>query len=161
MTTTTVTIGAAGLAAGAVGLGVAGLAALLSRRGGNRKKQRKHHKKTKTTHTRYGRGDDDGQDNLERMMDLIRREDVTGCGLRLMCELAKEDPGDLIGEEMAILDLVGTPLLPGEDVRGLGALGEYREAKAVGLNQGSCGQTYFMCPLNGTQLMDTVMGFLP
>ncbi|XP_064115254.1 uncharacterized protein LOC135221404 [Macrobrachium nipponense] len=166
MTTYTITIGAAGLAAGAaavavagaVGLGLAGVAALFSRRGGTRRKNKKHQKKT---YSRYGREDDDGQDNLKRMMELIRREDVTGCGLRLMCELAAENPRDLIDEEMAILDLVGAPLTPGEDIRGLGALGEYREAKALGLSHGSCGKTYFMCPLNGTQLMETVMGFLP
>ncbi|XP_066959364.1 uncharacterized protein [Macrobrachium rosenbergii] len=165
MTTYTIAIGSAGLAAGAavavagaVGLGIAGVAALFSRRRGTKMKHKKQRKKT---YTRYGREDDDGQDNLKRMMELIRREDVTGCGLRLMCELAAENPRDLIDEEIAILELVGAPLTPGEDVRGLGALGEYREAKTVGLNHGSCGKTYFMCPLNGTQLMETVMGFLP
>ncbi|KAK3870078.1 hypothetical protein Pcinc_024660 [Petrolisthes cinctipes] len=106
---TTLVVGGAGLVAaaavaGAVGLGLAGLAALGGR---GRRRRRKGGRK------RYGRdvtttagAEEDERAALMRLLEVIREEDVSGCGRRLMCELAASDPTQLEEEHLAILDLL-------------------------------------------------------
>ena len=50
--------------------------------------------------------EEEENDNLENFLEVVRRQDVTGCGLRLVCELAQER-GELYPEHEAILDIVG------------------------------------------------------
>ncbi|XP_069979348.1 uncharacterized protein [Penaeus vannamei] len=155
------TAGGAGLAglavAGAVGLGVLGLAALASRgagrgSGGGRNKG----------YRRGRRSVDDAGRRMQNALELVRAEDVTGCGMRLVCELAGQEEEDLVQEELAILALLGPDVTPGEGVLPPGgARGEYLQARSFGGRGGDCGAAFPMCPLNGSQLMDTVMAYLP
>ncbi|XP_037788438.1 uncharacterized protein LOC119583805 [Penaeus monodon] len=102
------TAGGAGLAglavAGAVGLGVLGLAALASRGGGRRNRggRRKGHRRGRRSSV------EDADDwRMQNALELVRAEDVTGCGMRLVCELASQEEEDLVQEELAILALLG------------------------------------------------------
>ncbi|XP_042203352.1 uncharacterized protein LOC121853348 [Homarus americanus] len=164
----TITVGAgiaaaAGVAvAGAVGLGLLGLAA--GSRGGRRRGGRRR----QGNFRRFGReaGEEvrqqqEEQEALERTLELIRVEDVTGCGLRLMCELAATPSETLLQEQMAILNLVGPSVRPGEGLLPPGATGDYLAAKSLGAAGGDCGLAFPECPLGGTQLMDQVMAYLP
>ncbi|XP_037782946.1 uncharacterized protein LOC119579274 [Penaeus monodon] len=128
--------------AGAVGLSIASFAAILTR-----------------GQYRYGRSIREDSAALERTMALIRQEDVTGCGMRLVCELgALPDRG---AHEDAILELVGR-VPPGTDLRAAGetALGQYRLSRALGEGGGDCARAFPLCPFNGTQLMQTVSGYV-
>ncbi|XP_037788427.1 uncharacterized protein LOC119583796 [Penaeus monodon] len=157
------TAGGAGLAglavAGAVGLGVLGLAALASRGGGRRNRggRRKGHRRGRRSSV------EDADDwRMQNALELVRAEDVTGCGMRLVCELASQEEEDLVQEELAILALLGPYVKPGEGVLPPGgARGEYLQARSFGGRGGDCGAAFPMCALNGTQLMDTVMAYLP
>lgn len=112
MTTVTVgLVGGAGVAAaaavaGAVGLGLLALAGL-GRRSSSRR--RSGYRK----HGRYGRevpaaeAQIQEQADLENLLEDVWRQDETGCGRRLLCELAKEDEEELSQEELDILSLVG------------------------------------------------------
>ncbi|XP_037788472.1 uncharacterized protein LOC119583826 [Penaeus monodon] len=113
MTTITVgllagTAGGAGLAglavAGAVGLGVLGLAALASRGGRRRHRggRRRHHHRGRRSSVEV-----DTEWRMQNALELVRAEDVTGCGMRLVCELASQEEQDLVQEELAILALLG------------------------------------------------------
>ncbi|XP_071531481.1 uncharacterized protein [Panulirus ornatus] len=146
--------GLGGLAvAGAVGLGVAALARRGRRRGGFRRRG----------HRRFGRevAQEDDQAALNRLLALVRQEDATGCGLRLMCELAANPDHQLPQEAREILSLVGSPVKPGEGVLPPGGAGDYLEAKSVGYFGGDCVQTYPLCPQDGAQLLGSVMAHLP
>ncbi|XP_037783693.1 uncharacterized protein LOC119579916 [Penaeus monodon] len=136
-------------AAGAVGLSIASLAAVLKQPYGNR-------------HRRYGRSIRGDSAALERTMALIRQEDVTGCGMRLVCELGALPARHRGGHEDAILELVGR-VPPGSDLRAAGetALGQYRLSRALGEGGGDCARAFPLCPFNGTQLMQTVSGYVP
>lgn len=103
---TTVVVSGVGLAAaaavaGAVGLGLAGAAAL-----GRGRRRRKGGRR------RYGRdvtGAGDAEDEraaLLRLLEVIREEDVSGCGRRLVCHLAASDRSQLPEEHLAIMDLL-------------------------------------------------------
>lgn len=99
---------------------------------------------------------------MQNALELVRAEDVTGCGMRLVCELAGQEEEDLVQEELAILALLGPDVKPGEGVLPPGgARGEYLQARNFGAQGGDCGAAFPMCPLNGSQLMDTVMAYLP
>lgn len=106
---------------------------------------------------------DDAEDwRMQNALELVRAEDVTGCGMRLVCELAGQEEEDLVQEELAILALLGPDVKPGEGVLPPGgARGEYLQARSFGGRGGDCGAAFPMCPLNGSQLMDTVMAYLP
>ena len=102
---TTFTIGA-GAAAAAVGSALAAGAlglALLARghRGGGRRKNRHH------GYSRHGRSVAEEQQQIEKFLEEIRIKDVSGCGKRLVCELAAKDPELLTQEQDNILDTVG------------------------------------------------------
>ncbi|XP_042214160.1 uncharacterized protein LOC121860840 [Homarus americanus] len=144
------------IVAGAVGLGIAGIAAAFSRRhyGGRPYSYRYRHR-------RYRRSPVQSKNNLEKTMEIIRSEDVSGCGLRLMCEVAGLRNQHLTMEEKAILDLVGPGQMPRSGFTPKGALQEYKLAKGLGQSGGSCGQVYSTCPYSGAQLVHTVMGYLP
>ncbi|XP_047477322.1 uncharacterized protein LOC125030948 [Penaeus chinensis] len=157
------TAGGAGLAglavAGAVGLGVLGVAALASRGGGRRNRggRRNGHRRGRRSTV-----EDDDDWRMQNALELVRAEDVTGCGMRLVCELASQEEEDLVQEELAILALLGPDVKPGEGVLPPGgARGEYLQARSFGGRGGDCGAAFPMCPHNGTQLMDTVMAYLP
>ncbi|XP_027227909.1 uncharacterized protein [Penaeus vannamei] len=134
-------------AAGAVGLSIASLAAVLKQPYGYRNR-------------RYGRSVRGDSAALERTMALIRQEDVTGCGMRLVCELGALPARG--AHEDAILELVGR-LPPGTDLRAAGetALGQYRLSRALGEGGGDCARAFPLCPFNGSQLMQTVSGYVP
>ncbi|KAK7075135.1 hypothetical protein SK128_009533 [Halocaridina rubra] len=172
--TTTITLGtlgAGGLAAalaggaalaGAIGLGVAGIAALVHKKEGNRGyrggKRRGH---GGHGHYRGKRSVEDESAALQNLLQVIRAEDVTGCGMKLVCELAGLREEALMEEELAILDLVGPVVRPGEGLLPPGGAGDYKAAKMYGLQQGNCSQAFPLCPLNGTELMGAVMNYLP
>lgn len=116
MTTVTVgLVGGAGVAAaaavaGAVGLGLLALAGI-GRRSSRRSSRRSY--RHKNSH-RYGReapaAEKQEQEQaaaLENLLEDVRLQDETGCGRRLLCELAKEDEQELSQEEFDILSLVG------------------------------------------------------
>ncbi|XP_042877382.1 uncharacterized protein LOC122256633 [Penaeus japonicus] len=155
------TAGGAGLAglavAGAVGLGVLGLAALASRGGGRRNRGGKRRHRGRRSNVE---AEEDWR--MQNALELVRAEDVTGCGMRLVCELATQEEEDLVQEELAILAMLGPDVKPGEGVLPPGgARGAYLQARTFGGRGGDCGAAFPMCPLNGTQLMDTVMAYLP
>ncbi|XP_042882275.1 uncharacterized protein LOC122259513, partial [Penaeus japonicus] len=93
-------VAASGIAAafvvGAVGLGIASVARTLA----NIRFRRRHH-------FRYGRSIREDSAALERTMALIRKEDVTGCGMRLVCELGALPAHRRDAHGDAILELVG------------------------------------------------------
>ncbi|XP_042877367.1 uncharacterized protein LOC122256622 [Penaeus japonicus] len=163
MTTVTVgVLGGAGLAAAAAVAGAVGLGLLALAGAGRRSNRRRN------GHRRYGReaGEAGAQDEewpaLENLLQDVRRQDTTGCGRRLLCELAQEDEEALSLEELEILSLVGPDVTPGEGLLPPGgASGEFARARAFGRDGGDCGAAFPLCPLNGTQLMDSVMAYLP
>ncbi|XP_064115257.1 uncharacterized protein LOC135221407 [Macrobrachium nipponense] len=150
--------GAATAVAGAVGLGFLGVASIFRRRSRSRSK----HRPTGG----YGRRRRRAAKNKKNVaignsLRLIRQEDVTGCGLKFMCELAKRDPTGLTVEELSVLNLVGPVVRPGEGLLPDRAIDDYRRAKALGQGGGSCSEAYPLCAFSGSQLMETVSGFLP
>ncbi|XP_045599164.2 uncharacterized protein [Procambarus clarkii] len=149
-------------AAGAVGIGVLGAAAL-RRRSRSRSGQRYGYGSRRTRRgrgRRFGRQvKRDSAEELEEALNSIRKSDLTGCGKRLVCELATRDK--LSVEEMAILQLFGPTIKPGEGFLPPGATGEYKAAKTYGESGGDCGQAFPACPYNGSQLMNIVMEYLP
>ncbi|XP_037782935.1 uncharacterized protein LOC119579263 [Penaeus monodon] len=183
-TTTTVAVGGLGLGlgaaalAGAVGLGLAAAAAAAfggRNRGGNKGGYRGHHGGGYGHHGggyghhggyggyhRRRRSVEEDSEALDNLMALIRQEDVTGCGMRLMCELGAAPEDELTVEELSILHLVGPIVKPGEGVLPSGsATSQYRNAKDFGREGGECAKAFPMCPLDRAQLMDTVMNYLP
>nr|XP_053644746.1 uncharacterized protein LOC128697213 [Cherax quadricarinatus]XP_053644747.1 uncharacterized protein LOC128697213 [Cherax quadricarinatus] len=177
-----ITIGAGGAAAaaaaaiaaaGAVGLGALGVAALSRRRSRSRGHRNtyggyrntyggsRHRRSGRRRHrNRYGRNvEKEPQVELEEALNKIRKTDVTGCGLRLVCDLAATDR--LSVEELAILQLIGPTVKPGEGLLPPGASGEYKQAKWYGESGGDCHEAFPDCPYNGTQLMNIVMDYLP
>ncbi|XP_047477191.1 uncharacterized protein LOC125030899 [Penaeus chinensis] len=151
-------VAASGIAAafvvGAVGLGIASVARTLAN---IRFRRRYHH--------RYGRSIREDAAALERTMALIRQEDVTGCGMRLVCELGARPARDRDAHGDAILELVGT-LPPGSDLHalsageGVSALQEYRRARSLGERGHDCEKAFRFCPFNGTELMSAVVGYV-
>ncbi|XP_045599670.2 uncharacterized protein [Procambarus clarkii] len=134
------------IVAGAIGLVVA--ASVLR---GSRRRYRGRRR-------RYGRETKNSKNNLSGLLEMVRAQDVTGCGRRLMCELAAI-PEDIELPELArdILELVGPAVRPGEGVLPPGATGEYLEAKSYGHYGGNCGQKYFTCPEDGRHLLGMVL----
>ncbi|CAL4067423.1 unnamed protein product [Meganyctiphanes norvegica] len=96
---------------------------------------------------------------LQETLELIRKHDTTGCGKRLMCELANMDQEQLTVEELSILNLVSHNTQSG--VRPNQASQEYLDAKTKGQQGEDCGQVYPLCKMNGKQLMSIVMDYLP
>ncbi|XP_064115258.1 uncharacterized protein LOC135221408 [Macrobrachium nipponense] len=135
---------------GAVGIGLASIAAHFTRRSG----YGRHH-------YRYGRSAQDDSSALERTMNLIRQQDFSGCGLKLVCDLASMTDDQLASEEMSILSLVGTSIKPGEGLLPTSALQEYQAARGLGEYGYDCALAFPSCPLNSTQLIETVMSYLP
>ncbi|XP_066946839.1 uncharacterized protein [Macrobrachium rosenbergii] len=149
--------GAATAVAGAVGLGFLGVASIFRRRSRSRSK----HRPSGGYGRRRRRAAKKKTVAIGNSLRLIRQEDVTGCGLKFMCELAKRDPGELTVEELSVLSLVGPVVKPGEGLMPDGAVGDYMRAKALGQAGGSCSEAYPLCTFSGTQLMEIVVGFLP
>ncbi|XP_042877374.1 uncharacterized protein LOC122256626 [Penaeus japonicus] len=143
--------------AGAVGLGSLTLA-------GSRTPQQQAPQRPQEV--REGKGEAGAQDEewpaLENLLHGVRQGHDVGCGRRLLCELAQEDEEALSLEELEILSLVGPDVTPGEGLLPPGgASGEFARARAFGRDGGDCGAAFPLCPLNGTQLMDSVMAYLP
>lgn len=59
------------------------------------------------------------------------------------------------------LTFLRTGVKPGVGFTPRNALHEYKAAKGFGGAGGDCGKVFTGCPLNGTQLVETVMGYLP
>ncbi|KAK4308965.1 hypothetical protein Pmani_019384 [Petrolisthes manimaculis] len=146
-----------GVAAGAIGMAIYGLAVYRRRRALTR---RSRNRNARRYNRRYYRSTSEDTPALERVMEGIRKQDVSGCGLRLVCELASRTHQDLAMEEWAILDLVGNGV-KGGDGDGDGALQQYKTARGVGEKGGNCGTSFPYCPLTGTQLMHSIMAYLP
>ncbi|XP_053650768.1 uncharacterized protein [Cherax quadricarinatus] len=98
---------------------------------------------------------------LENVMEEIRAQDVSGCGRRLVCELAATDLRRLTVQELSILNLVGPSVLPRKYLSSGAASGEYRAARGVGEAGLDCGQIFTTCPLSGSQLRIAVLALLP
>ncbi|XP_068227491.1 uncharacterized protein [Palaemon carinicauda] len=139
--------------AGAVGLGIASIAAHFTRRGRRNGFGRHHY--------RYGRSADDDSAAVQKTMNLIRQQDFSGCGLKLVCELASMEGDQLTLEEMDILSLVGTSIKPGEGLLPGSALQEYQAARGLGEYGHDCALVFPSCPFNSSQLIETVMSYLP
>ncbi|XP_068227492.1 uncharacterized protein [Palaemon carinicauda] len=155
--------GAAVAAAGAVGLGLLGVAHLF-RRDNNKSYGNSHgHGHGYGYGHRHRRTAEEDEAAISNILNLIRQEDITGCGLKFMCELARRERAseELALEELSVLSLVGTVVTPDEGPQPEGAVGEYTRAKALGMEGGNCSEAYPLCALNGTQLMETVMAYLP
>ncbi|KAK7068905.1 hypothetical protein SK128_012584 [Halocaridina rubra] len=150
----------AAAAAGAVGLGLAGAAALLGGRGRRRGGggRRRYHGRGK----RQAPPRQESEDTvIERVLDLIRQQDITGCGMRLVCELAGIREEELNEEQQAILNLVGPVTKPGEGLLPPGGARDFKEARFLGFTEGKCQESFPLCPLNGTQLMELIDAFVP
>ncbi|XP_068246310.1 uncharacterized protein [Palaemon carinicauda] len=155
--------------AGAIGLGIAGLAVLLSRQKDYRKKQQKKERYQQNSanqqdsyYRRTSRGKRAAKSSaVNNLLQVIREEDVTGCGLKLVCELAGTTEEELGTEERAILDLIGPIVPPGEGLLPSGGARDYMLAKAFGQQYGNCTQAFPNCHLQGTDIMANVMNFLP
>ncbi|XP_063606311.1 probable H/ACA ribonucleoprotein complex subunit 1 [Penaeus indicus] len=114
--------------------------------------------------SRFGRdvGEDEDEDTHGRLMEIISDQDESGCGKRLVCELAAaeaEDERQLLMEELAILKFVGD-IVPGEDLRAQGAALDYKLAKERGMEGRDCGLLYPSCIYNGTEIMTSVLAYL-
>ncbi|XP_037783627.1 probable H/ACA ribonucleoprotein complex subunit 1-like protein [Penaeus monodon] len=114
--------------------------------------------------TRFARdvGKDEDEDTHGRLMEIISDQDESGCGKRLVCELAAaeaEDERQLLMEELAILEFVGD-IVPGEDLRAQGAALDYKLAKERGREGRDCGLLYPSCIYNGTEIMTSVLAYL-
>ncbi|XP_069979347.1 uncharacterized protein [Penaeus vannamei] len=172
MTTITVSASsvAAAAAAGAAGLGLLGLGALAV--GGRRRRRGHRGSRKKPSSGGYSRRrrsveealalqeEQEEAEALEAALEIIREKDVSGCGLLLVCDLARRDRGDLGPEEATVLDLIG-PATPGTGVFPPGAVGDYRYAKALGQAGVACPEAFPSCPFNGTQLLDTFLTYVP
>ncbi|CAL4100080.1 unnamed protein product [Meganyctiphanes norvegica] len=162
--TTTVAIGVGGLAAGAAVLGAIGLGAAAlgllrsgSRRGGGRRRggRRGGHRGRRQAQ------DQEETDRLERFLQVIRYEDVTGCALRLACELAGMEEDQMAIEELAIVNLLSPVTAPGQGLLPNSASADYKAALTAGSKGKNCAKEYPICPYNSTVLMNTVMNYLP
>ncbi|XP_064115255.1 uncharacterized protein LOC135221405 [Macrobrachium nipponense] len=175
MTTTTtfgVGIGAAALA-GAASLGLAGLAVAAFH--GKRRRGRKGHG-YRHGYGHHGGGGGHGygyhgrkrrrsveeeEETRERILELIREEDVLDCGMRLVCELGGNDEDELSMEELAILSLVGPVVQPGEGILPGRASAAYRIARTAGYSQTNCTELYSKCPVDNKNLVEAVMSYIP
>ncbi|KAK4324954.1 hypothetical protein Pmani_004443 [Petrolisthes manimaculis] len=165
---TTLVVGGGGLVAaaavaGAVGLGLAGVAALagIGRKGRRRRKGGRRRYGRDVTTTGAG-AEEDERAALMRLLEVIKEEDVTGCGRRLMCELAASDPTQLEEEHLAILDLLEPVVRPGEGLLPPGsAAEEYVRARGVGESGGDCALAYPACPVPPSQLPQLILDYLP
>lgn len=102
------------------------------------------------------------EDAHNRLLEVASEQDESGCGKRLVCELAAaeaEDEREMLEEELAILEFVGD-LVPGEDLRAQGAALDYKLAKAQGMEGRDCGLLYPSCIYNGTEIMTSVLAYL-
>ncbi|KAK7068906.1 hypothetical protein SK128_012585 [Halocaridina rubra] len=166
--TTTIAVGFSGVglaAAGAVAAGAVGLG-LLALAGRRRSRSRSpkpyassgYHKKRRETQRKKATSlnKDSEEKILQRAVTLIRKQDVTGCGMKLVCELAGLNEDELTADQREILKLVDK--LPNEDG---GGITDYKAALEVGRSLSSCSQTFPLCSLTGTQLMQTIDSYLP
>lgn len=174
---TTITVGAAAAAvalAGVIGLKVAGLAALAFHggrsHGGHGGYGHSQHSHGYGGHHQHGHGYGYGRkkrsaeleaEALEGVMEMIRQEDVSGCGLRLVCELGAAEEGQLSIEEISILNLVGPVIQPGEGLLPDSASVDYRAARTYGSSNINCTEAYPKCPIAGEFLMDSVISHIP
>ncbi|ROT62531.1 hypothetical protein C7M84_019618 [Penaeus vannamei] len=107
-------------------------------------------------------GEEEDEETHNRLLEVVSEQDESGCGKRLVCELAAaeaEDERELLEEELAILEFVGD-LVPGEDLRAQGAALDYKLAKAQGMEGRDCGLLYPSCIYNGTEIMTSVLAYL-
>ncbi|XP_063858856.1 uncharacterized protein LOC135099984 [Scylla paramamosain] len=86
---------------------------------------------------------------ITEVYDKIVSEDKDQCGLRLVCELAQQDPRDLANDEVQIL-------LP---YKGAGqsdgtVYGQYDEAAWHGQEGHQCAEFYPLCAFTARQIMD-------
>ncbi|XP_064115266.1 uncharacterized protein LOC135221419 [Macrobrachium nipponense] len=159
-TTTTVTIGAAQLA-GAVGLGIASLAAqaivgsVVGGRGGGRGGGSR-----RGSHNRYGRDLKDEREALDNLLEMVFLQDGTGCGMKLVCDLAGKEEDELVGEDLNILALVGPGVPPGEGLLPKSGADVYRNARYIGETGAPCDKIFASCPMNGTEIRGITQKFL-
>ncbi|KAF2359413.1 hypothetical protein FHG87_009823 [Trinorchestia longiramus] len=90
----------------------------------------------------------------DQMMEVVRAQDASKCGLKLVCELASLNDEQLTYDHLAMLDLVGPSinpdnvlLPPEENLDNLDARSQYRLARGVGANGYSCVKYYPSCPI--------------
>ncbi|XP_042203351.1 uncharacterized protein LOC121853347 [Homarus americanus] len=102
-------------------------------------------------------GDEDTRVNS--LLELVRAQDVTGCGKKLVCELAAQPEDRLPDVARNVLNLVRSVVKPGEGLLPPGAAGEYLEAKNHGLLGLDCAQEYPVCPYDGQHLRNLMMTF--
>ncbi|XP_042203353.1 uncharacterized protein LOC121853349 [Homarus americanus] len=138
-------IGGAALTAvaGAVGLALIGSA----RRnfGGRRSNRRRFGRRGR-------RAVDEEQSALNKMLELVKMEDTSSCGKKLMCELAAQPYDSLPQLGRDITTLVGS-VKPGEGLLPPGGAGEYMGAKSYGALGWNCGELYNTCPYDSQQMM--------
>ncbi|XP_064088314.1 uncharacterized protein LOC135202784 [Macrobrachium nipponense] len=161
MTTITLGIGSvaaagavAAVAAGAVGLGLAAVANLFGERnrhyyhGVYRGRRQAQEPDEEVEEGKSGTGEEDESVALERLLDLIRSQDVTGCGLRLMCDLANRNENELDALRLGILNLVEPLPKPGEGILPSGGAGDYKMSRFHGQSGEDCFSLYPSCPLS-------------
>ncbi|KAF2359414.1 Protein of unknown function DM4/12 [Trinorchestia longiramus] len=100
------------------------------------------------------------QQRGEMLMQVIRQQDTTGCGLKMVCQLAALDEDELAEEELAVMNLVQF-VPPGESRLPTSGADDYHTALSMGRTGGNCTHVYASCPIDGIRIMDTVMAFLP
>ncbi|KAK7081587.1 hypothetical protein SK128_006589 [Halocaridina rubra] len=112
-------------------------------------------------HRRKKRSPEQEAEALENVLELIRQEDVSGCGLRLICQLGELPEEELTIEELSMLQLVGPPIQIEDSIPSNKASWDYRVARTIGYSGGDCGEAYPKCPLAGKQLINAVMEYIP
>ena len=116
------TVAPAALIAGAVGLGLAGLAYEFRRRNrslnsyiyrdiGNNRGRWYRRRSGRDVRRLQKNRDLAEEERLEHLLQVIREEDFSECGLKLVCELAASPSTELTVEGKGILNLVGLVFL--------------------------------------------------
>ncbi|KAK3878210.1 hypothetical protein Pcinc_017144 [Petrolisthes cinctipes] len=89
------------------------------------------------------------KDALEEMYLKVAEEDVDGCGLRLVCELAQKDPNYLTGHETLLL----LPYRGREDSDVGTYFGQYDKAVWHGQKGNPCSELYSLCSYPARSIM--------
>lgn len=152
----TTTIGLTGLGAlafaGSGALAAAGAAglALLGRGGGGGGRRRGGRGRG-----RHGRSitPQEETNQVNQFLEEIKANDLSGCGRKLVCELAAKDPLDLNEEEAGILEAVGPAVVPGQGILPPEAVWDYREARGHGVLGESCTNLYNRCHMDASSIM--------
>ncbi|CAL4084353.1 unnamed protein product, partial [Meganyctiphanes norvegica] len=115
-------------------------------------------------HGRKRRDVDDEEEEkqlLAQEIETVRKADMAGCGMRLVCELGAADEDKLTEEELAILAFVGPGVVkPGEGLLPDSSLWEYQVSRVMGQVGANCAKAFPACPYNATKMVNAINDLL-